>query len=152
MTLSTGTAAPEFELSDQHGNKVSLSSFKGKKNVVLLFIPFAFTGTCTGELCAMRDDLASFQNDNVELLALSCDSMYTQRIWAEKEGYNFPVLADFWPHGAVAQAYGIFDEARGCALRGTFVIDKEGIVRWSVVNGLGDARSNDDYKAALAAL
>ena len=152
MTLSIGTAAPEFELSDQHGNKVSLSSFKGKKNVVLLFIPFAFTGTCTGELCAMRDDLASFQNDNVELLALSCDSMFTQRIWAEKEGYNFPVLADFWPHGAVAQAYGIFDEARGCALRGTFVIDKEGIIRWSVVNGLGDARSNDDYKAALAAL
>jgi peroxiredoxin len=152
MTLSLGTAAPDFELSDQNGNKVSLSSFKGKKNVVLLFIPFAFTGTCTGELCAMRDDLSSFQNDNVELLALSCDSMFTQRIWAEKEGYNFPVLADFWPHGAVAQAYGIFDEARGCALRGTFIIDKEGIIRWSVVNGLGDARSNDDYKAALAAL
>jgi peroxiredoxin len=152
MTLSLGTAAPDFELSDQNGNKVSLSSFKGKKNVVLLFIPFAFTGTCTGELCAMRDDLSTFQNENVELLALSCDSMFTQRIWAEKEGYNFPVLADFWPHGAVAQAYGIFDEARGCALRGTFIIDKEGIIRWSVVNGLGDARSNDDYKAALAAL
>ena len=152
MTLSIGTAAPDFELSDQNGNKVSLSSFKGKKNVVLLFIPFAFTGTCTGELCAMRDDLSSFQNENVELLALSCDSMFTQRIWAEKEGYNFPVLADFGPHGAVATAYGIFDAERGCALRGTFVIDKEGIVRWSVVNGLGDARSNDDYKAALAAL
>jgi peroxiredoxin len=152
MTISIGNAAPDFELSDQHGNKVSLSSFKGKKNVVLLFIPFAFTGTCTGELCAMRDDLSAFQNENVELLVVSCDSMFTQRIWAEKEGYNFPVLADFWPHGAVAQAYGIFDEARGCALRGTFVIDKEGIVRWSVVNGLGDARSNDDYKAALAAL
>lgn len=152
MTLSLGTAAPDFELSDQNGNKVSLSSFKGKKNVVLLFIPFAFTGTCTGELCAMRDDLSTFQNENVELLALSCDSMYSQRIWAEKEGYNFPVLSDFWPHGAVAQAYGIFDDARGCALRGTFVIDKEGIIRWSVVNGLGDARSNHDYKAALAAL
>jgi peroxiredoxin len=152
MTISIGSVAPDFELSDQHGNKVSLSSFKGKKNVVLLFIPFAFTGTCTGELCAMRDDLSAFQNENVELLALSCDSMFTQRVWAEKEGYQFPVLADFWPHGAVAQAYGIFDEARGCALRGTFVIDKEGVVRWQVVNGLGDARSNDDYKAALAAL
>ena len=152
MTITIGSAAPDFELNDQNGNKVSLSSFKGKKNVVLLFIPFAFTGTCTGELCAMRDDLASFQNESVELLALSCDSMYSQRIWAEQEGYKFPVLSDFWPHGATAQAYGIFDEARGCALRGTFVIDKEGIVRWSVVNGLGDARSNDDYKAALAAL
>ena len=152
MTISIGSLAPDFELSDQHGNKVSLSSFKGKKNVVLLFIPFAFTGTCTGELCAMRDDLSAFQNENVELLAVSCDSMFTQRVWAEKEGYQFPVLADFWPHGAVAQAYGIFDEARGCALRGTFVIDKEGVIRWQVVNGLGDARSNDDYKAALAAL
>jgi peroxiredoxin len=152
MTISIGSVAPDFELSDQHGNKVSLSSFKGKKNVVLLFIPFAFTGTCTGELCAMRDDLSAFQNENVEILALSCDSMYTQRIWAEKEGYQFPVLSDFWPHGAVAQSYGIFDEARGCALRGTFIIDKEGVVRWQVVNGLGDARSNDDYKAALAAL
>ena len=152
MTSLIGTAAPEFELSDQHGNKVALSSFKGKKNVVVLFIPFAFTGTCTGELCAMRDELSSFQNENVELLAISCDSMFTQRVWAEKEGYQFPVLSDFYPHGAVAQAYGIFDDVRGCALRGTFVIDKEGIVRWQVVNGLGDARSNDDYKAALAAL
>ena len=152
MTLSLGTAAPDFELNDQHGNKVSLSSYKGKKNVVLLFIPFAFTGTCTGELCAMRDDLSSFQNDNVELLSVSCDSMFTQRVFAEKEGYEFPVLADFWPHGAVAQSYGIFDDVRGCSLRGTFVIDKEGIVRWQIVNGLGDARNLEDYKIALAAL
>lgn len=152
MTLSIGTAAPDFELKDQHGSAVSLSSFKGKKNVVLLFIPFAFTGTCTGELCEMRDDLSAFQNDEVELLALSCDSMYTQRVFAEQEGYKFSMLSDFWPHGAVATSYGIFDEAHGCALRGTFIIDKEGIIRWTVVNGLGDARSNDDYKAALAAL
>ncbi len=152
MTISIGSVAPDFELSDQHGNKVSLSSFKGKKNVVLLFIPFAFTGTCTGELCAMRDDLSAFQNENVELLAVSCDSMFTQRVWAEKEGYQFPVLADFWPHGAVAQAYGIFNADLGCALRGTFVIDKQGVIRWSVVNGLGDARNNGDYKSAIAAL
>lgn len=152
MTLSIGTAAPDFELKDQHGSAVSLSSFKGKKNVVLLFIPFAFTGTCTGELCAMRDDLSPFQNDEVELLAISCDSMYSQRVFAEQEGYKFSMLSDFWPHGAVATSYGIFDEALGCALRGTFIIDKEGIIRWTVVNGLGDARSNDDYKAALAAL
>lgn len=100
----------------------------------------------------MRDDLSVFQNDNVELLALSCDSMFTQRVFAEKEGYQFPVLSDFWPHGATAKAYGIFDEARGCAIRGTFVIDKEGVVRWQVINAIGDARSLDDYKAALAAL
>jgi len=152
MTITLGSAAPDFELSDQHGNKVSLASFKGKKNVVLLFYPFSFTGTCTGELCAMRDDLAAFQNDGVQVLAVSCDSMFTQRIFAEKEGYEFPVLADFWPHGAVAKSYGIFDDVRGCSLRGTFVIDKEGIVRWQVVNGLGDARNLEDYKSALAAL
>ena len=152
MTITLGSAAPDFELSDQHGNKVSLASFKGKKNVVLLFYPFSFTGTCTGELCAMRDDLAAFQNDGVQVLAVSCDSMFTQRIFAEKEGYEFPVLADFWPHGAVAQSYGIFDDVRGCSLRGTFVIDKNGIVRWQIVNGLGDARNLEDYKTALAAL
>ena len=152
MTISLGSPAPDFELSDQHGNKVSLASFKGKKSVVLLFYPFSFTGTCTGELCAMRDDLAPFQNEDVQVLAVSCDSMYTQRIFAEKEGYQFPVLADFWPHGAVSKSYGIFDDAHGCALRGTFVIDKEGIVRWQVVNGLGDARNLADYKSALAAL
>jgi mycoredoxin-dependent peroxiredoxin len=152
MTLSIGSAAPDFELSDQHGEKVSLSSFKGKKNVVVLFIPFAFTGTCTGELCALRDDLAPFQNDNVQLLAISCDSMFTQRIFAEQEGYKFPVLADFWPHGAAAKAYGIFNEELGCAMRGTFIIDKEGILRWQIVNGLGDARNIADYKAAISAL
>jgi peroxiredoxin len=152
MTLSIGSAAPDFELSDQHGEKVSLSSFKGKKNVVVLFIPFAFTGTCTGELCALRDDLAPFQNDNVQLLAISCDSMFTQRIFAEQEGYKFPVLADFWPHGAAAKAYGIFNEELGCAMRGTFIIDKEGIVRWQVINGLGDARNIADYKTAISAL
>ena len=150
--VANGEAAPDFELKDQTGAKVSLSSFKGKKNVVVLFIPFSFTGTCTGELCAIRDDLASFENDNVQVLAISCDSMHTQKIFAAQEGYTFPVLSDFWPHGAAAKAYGIFNEDIGCAMRGTVIIDKEGIVRWSVVNGLGDARNNGDYKAAIAAL
>ncbi len=152
MTLSIGSVAPDFELSDQHGNKVSLSSFKGNKSVVLLFYPFSFTGICTGELCAMRDDLSAFQNDGVELIAISCDSMFTQRVFAEKESYNFPVLSDFWPHGATAKAYGIFDEARGCAIRGTFIINKDGVIAWQVINAIGDARNLDDYKAALAAL
>ena len=150
--LSVGSIAPDFELNDQHGAKVSLSSFKGSKNVVVLFIPFAFTGTCTGELCAIRDDLSAFQNDDVQVLSISCDSQFTQKMFAEKEGYKFPVLADFWPHGAVAKAYQIFNEDRGCAMRGTFIIDKSGVIRWAVVNGLGDARNNGDYKAAIAAL
>jgi peroxiredoxin len=150
--LSVGATAPDFELKNQYGELVKLSSFKGEKSVVLLFIPFAFTGTCTGELCAIRDDLAAFQNDSVQVLAVSCDSPFTQKMFAEQEGYKFPVLADFWPHGAAAKAYGIFNEDLGCAMRGTFIIDKEGTVRWSVVNGLGDARNNGDYKTAIAAL
>lgn len=150
--ISVGEVAPDFELKDQHGAKVKLSSFKGEKNVVVLFIPFSFTGTCTGELCAIRDDLGAFQNDDVQVISISCDSPFTQKIFAEQEGYKFPVLSDFWPHGAVAQAYGIFNADLGCALRGTFIIDKQGVIRWSVVNGLGDARNNGDYKSAIAAL
>jgi peroxiredoxin len=152
MTIAIGQVAPDFELKDQTGSKVSLSSFKGKKSVVLVFIPFSFTGTCTGELCAIRDDISAFENDSVQVLAISCDSMHSQKIFAAQEGYKFPVLSDFWPHGAAATAYGVFNEDIGCAMRGTFIIDKAGIVRWSVVQGLGDARNNGDYKTAIAAL
>jgi len=152
MSLSIGSPAPQFSLTNQHGENISLADYKGKKNVVVLFYPFAFSGICTGELCGLRDDLAAFQNENVELIAISCDPMYAQKAFAEKEGYKFPVLADFWPHGAAAKAYGVFNEERGCAIRGTFIIDKEGILRWQVVNGLGDARNIVDYKAALASI
>ena len=152
MALQIGSSAPEFELMDQHGVPTSLASFKGKKSVVVLFYPFAFSGICTGELCGLRDDLSAFQNEDIQLVAISCDPMYAQKAFAEKEGYEFPVLADFWPHGAAAKAYGVFDEDRGCAIRGTFIIDKQGVLRWQVLNGLGDARNLVDYKAALAAL
>jgi peroxiredoxin len=137
---------------DQHGSPVTLSSFKGKKNVVILFYPFAFSGICTGELCSLRDDLSVFQNDDVQLLAISCDPMYAQRAFAEQESYKFPVLADFWPHGQAAKAYGVFDDVRGCATRGTFIVDKNGNLAWQIVNGLGDARNIDEYKSALASL
>jgi peroxiredoxin len=152
MTLTIGQAAPDFDVLNQHGEKVSLTSFKGEKNIVLLFYPFSFSGICTGELCALRDDLSAFANENVQLLVISCDPMYAQRAYADQEKYSFPVLTDFWPHGAVSKAYGVFDEARGCAVRGTFIIDKAGILRWQVVNGLGDARNLEDYKAAIATL
>ena len=152
MALQIGSPAPDFELKDQHGVPTSLASFKGKKSVVVLFYPFAFSGICTGELCGLRDDLSAFQNEDVQLLAISCDAMYAQKAFAEKEGYEFPVLADFWPHGAAAKAYGVFNEDRGCAIRGTFIIDKQGVLRWQVVNGLGYARNLVDYKTALAAL
>jgi peroxiredoxin len=152
MTLTIGTSAPDFTLMDQHGSPVTLSSFRGEKNVVILFYPFAFSGICTGELCALRDDLAAFQNDDVQLIAISCDPMYAQRAFAEQEGYKFPVLADFWPHGGAAKAYGVFNEERGCAVRGTFIVDKAGNLAWQIVNGLGDARNVVEYKNALASL
>lgn len=152
MSLVIGDHAPDFELSDQHGVKVSLSSFREKQNVVVLFYPFSFTGTCTGELCEIRDDLNSFQNENVQLLAISCDSIFTQRAFSEAQKYTFPVLSDFWPHGAVSKSYGVFKEDRGCAIRGTFIIDKSGILCWQIVNPMGDARSASEYKAAIAAL
>ena len=152
MALAIGSAAPDFELVNQYGEKISLSSFKGKKNVVVLFYPFAFSGICTGELCALRDDLSSFQNDNVELVAISCDPMYSNKVFAEQEGYKFQVLSDFWPHGAVAKSYGVFEESRGCAVRGTFIVGKDGNLKWQVVNSLGEARNVAAYKEALAAL
>ena len=95
MALEVGSVAPDFKLKNQHGEEIALSSFRSKKNVVVLFYPFAFSGICTGELCGLRDDLASFQNDSVELLAISADPMYSQKAFAEKEGYKFSLLSDF---------------------------------------------------------
>lgn len=151
MAIEAGTKAPDFELKDNHGRTVKLSDFRGEKNVVLLFYPFAFTGVCTGELCALRDELPAFENDDTQLLAVSNDSIHTLRVFAEQEGLEYPLVSDFWPHGAVSRAYGVFDEDKGCAVRGTFIIDKEGVVRWTVVNGLPDARDLNDYVKALDA-
>jgi peroxiredoxin len=150
--VAVGDAAPDFTLKDQHGQEVSLSDFRGVKNVVVMFYPLAFTGVCQGELCSIRDDLASFQNDSVQVLAISVDSVFSHKEWAAQQGYEFPLLADFWPHGAVAQAYGVFVEQAGLAKRGTFVVDKVGVLRWSVVNAIPDARNQGDYLEALAAL
>jgi peroxiredoxin len=152
MALAIESMAPDFELVNQHGQKVSLSSYQGKKNVVVIFYPFAFSGICTGELCALRDDLSAFQNDKVELISISCDPMYANKVFAEQEGYKFQVLSDFWPHGDIAKAYGVFDENRGCATRGSFIIGTDGKIKWMVVNGLGEARNIAEYKAALSAL
>jgi peroxiredoxin len=146
-----GDLAPDFELRSQHGEPTRLSDFRGQKSVIVLFYPFAFSGICTGELCEIRDDLTSFQNDAVQVLAVSCDSMQTLRAFAGAQAYEFPLLSDFWPHGAVARAYGIFNEKVGVATRASFLVDPDGVVRWSVVNGLGQARDLAGYHEALAA-
>ena len=152
MAVEIGEQAPDFELADQHGTPVKLSDFRGSKNVVLVFYPLAFSPVCSGELCAMREDFPEVNRDDVELLTVSVDHMFAHRAWAEQENFQFGLLADFWPHGAVAREYGVFDEDRGVALRGTFVIDKAGIVRWKVVNPIPQARDIADYQKALAAL
>jgi peroxiredoxin len=152
MAVEIGTEAPDFELPDQHGTPVKLSSFRGAKNVVLVFYPLAFSPVCSGELCALREDFPEVSSLDVALLTVSVDSMFTHRAWADAEHFQFSLLADFWPHGAVATEYGVFDEAKGLATRGTFVIDKKGIVRWSVVNPIPQARDIADYQKALAGL
>ena len=152
MPVEVGQLAPDFTLSDQNGVDVTLSSFRGDKSVLIVFYPFAFTGTCTGELTAVNEHVASFETPERTVLIVSCDTKYAQRVFAENEDYQFRLLSDFWPHGKVAQDYGVFLESRGCALRATFLVDREGIVRWSVVQGLGEARDVDAYEAAFAAL
>ena len=149
--VEVGDVAPDFELVGTDRELVRLSSLRGRR-VTLVFIPWAFTRTCQGELCALRDELADFDADGTQLLVVTCDARPSLARWAEEQGYAFPLLSDHWPHGAVARAYGVFDERVGVALRGTFVIDAEGVVRWKIVNGIGEARSTDAYRAALAAI
>ncbi|PRY63764.1 peroxiredoxin (alkyl hydroperoxide reductase subunit C) [Knoellia remsis] len=148
--LAVGERAPEFTLRDQNGADVSLADFRGDKSVLLVFYPWAFSGICTGELTEIRDDLGAFVSDDVQVLTISCDAMFSLRAYADREGYFFPLLSDFWPHGEVARAYGVFDEQAGVALRGTFLVDPEGIVRWSLVTGIGERRDFSGYHAALA--
>lgn len=136
-------------MADQHGRQVSLSDFRGQRVVVLLFYPYAFTGTCTGELRAIQDTLPTFQNDDVQVLGVSCDSMFALRVFADQQRLDYPLLSDFWPHGEVAHAYGVFDEERGAAVRGTFVIDRGGVLRWQVVNAIPDARDTAEYERVL---
>ncbi|MEU6521379.1 peroxiredoxin [Streptomyces sp. NPDC046924] len=152
MAIQVGDKAPDFELKDNHGAPVRLSDHLGQRNVVLVFYPFAFTGVCTGELRELRDNLSLLADRDTRLLAVSNDSIHTLRVFAEQEGLEYPLLSDFWPHGEVSRAYGVFDEGKGCAVRGTFVIDREGIVRWTVVNALPDARDLNEYVEALDAL
>jgi peroxiredoxin len=152
MALEAGTQAPDFTLKDANREDVTLSSFRGEKNVLLVFYPFAFSGICTGELCQVRDELAEYQNDDVQVIGVSVDTPFSLKAWAEKEGYTFPLLSDFWPHGATAQAYDVFNDKAGMALRGTFLIDKQGVIRFAEANQPGEPRDQDAWKRALKAL
>jgi peroxiredoxin len=152
MPLPVGTPAPGFALKDQNNQVVSLADFHGRKAVLLVFYPFTFTGTCQGELTAIQDSLPDFQNEAVQVLAVSVDSVYSHKVWAVEEKFDFPLLADFWPHGAVAQAYEVFNQAGGMAHRGTFLIDRDGVIRFAEEVGPGESRDQKTWRAALAAL
>ncbi len=149
MSLVVGQQAPDFKLKNSDGEEVTLSDFRGKK-VVLVFFPFAFTGICTAELCAIRDNADDFKDEDTVILSVSCDSAPTLKNFKEQEQFNHILLSDFWPHGEVSRTYGVFLEERGMATRGTFVIDREGVIQWLVINEPGAARSTADYRDALA--
>ncbi|HPG76613.1 MAG TPA: peroxiredoxin [Rhodoglobus sp.] len=149
MALINDITAPDFELPNQFGEHIRLSEFRGKKPVALVFFPLAFSSTCTSELCELRDNLSLFKDSGVELIGISVDSKASLRAWAEAEGYDFTLLADFWPHGDVAKEYGVFIEEKGFANRATFLIDIDGVIRASFITAPGQARSLDEYTAAL---
>jgi peroxiredoxin len=149
--LAIGGPAPDFTLRDQFGQDVTLSSYAGSKAVLLLFYPAAFSGVCTGEMAAIRDRLDEFMTFDTEVLALSTDPVYSLRTFADQDGLNFPLLSDFWPHGAVARAYDVFDEKRGTARRSSYVVDTDGSVRWSVHNANPDGRDLGEHLRQLRA-
>lgn len=149
MSVQIGQEAPDFELKDQTGQPVRLSDYRGKKAVVVVFYPLSFTGVCESEMCGIRDSIDAFRNDEVETLAISVDSPPTHQRWANEQGFDFPLLSDFWPHGEVAQTYGVFDDQRGVARRGTFIIDRDGKVVYTDDNAIPDARDQEAWKAAL---
>jgi peroxiredoxin len=149
MALEIGSLAPDFELPDQFGEHVRLSDFRGQRSVALVFFPLAFSSNCTTELCDLRDNIAMFADHRVELIGISVDSKATLRGFAELNGYDFTLLADFWPHGAVSKEYGVFLEKKGFATRATFVIDADGRIRASIITEPGIARDVAEYRAAL---
>jgi len=151
MGLAIGTAAPDFSLVDQHGAPFVLSDLRGKKSILLAFYPFAFSGVCTGELTGFRDNLGDFETETTTIAAISCDPIFSIRVMADRDALFFPLLSDFWPHGEVASAYGVFDEARGSANRSSYVVDRNGLITFALHNEPGDARDLELQAAALAA-
>jgi peroxiredoxin len=152
MSVEVGSTAPDFTLPDSGRAPFTLSSYRGQKAVLVVFYPFAFSGICTAELCVLRDDLASFQNEQVQVVAVSTDPAPALKAWADAQGYDFPLLSDFWPHGEVARAYGVFHEQGGMAVRGTFLVGIDGVVSFAEVNGPGEARDQASWKRAVQAL
>ncbi|MCP4964476.1 MAG: redoxin domain-containing protein [bacterium] len=150
--MTIGSPAPAFELYDQNREVVSLESLKGSK-ALLVFIPFPFTGICDSETCAIRDHLSKLNDMDAKVVIITVHAVPVTIKWAAENGFEFPVLSDYWPHGEVAKAYGAFNEKMGAANRYSFVLDAKGVVR-EVINtdALGIHREFDSYTEALAKL
>jgi peroxiredoxin len=147
VSLELDQPAPAFAARNQHGELLTSHSLRGAP-AVIIFYPWAFSSICRSELAAVRDDHGQFAALEARVLAISCDAMYALRAYADAEGIGFDLLSDHWPHGAIAEAYGVFDEQAGCARRGTFVLDAAGVIRWQQVNQINEPR---DLAAVLAA-
>jgi mycoredoxin-dependent peroxiredoxin len=148
--IETGSEAPDFDLEVDASHRVRLSDFRGRRNVLLVFHPFAFTPVCEEEALDLQENLPSFESADTDVLLVSCDSSAARRAWKEKLGLTYTVASDFWPHGAVAKAYGVFDAERGAPVRGTFLIDRQGIVVWTLVNDR-DTRRDELVSGPLGA-
>lgn len=152
MTLDIGQEAPDFELRATTGDLVKLSDFRGSKNVMLVFYPFAFSRVCTSEFCGLRDTNPDIESDEVAVFGISCDSLFTLRAWKKAENYPNEFLADYWPHGQVSRDYGVFVDAIGAPSRGTFLIDKQGVLAWMEAGEYGTPRDQGGWRKALADL
>ena len=137
MAIATGDRAPEFDLEETSERRIRLSDYLGRSNVLLVFHPFAFTTVCEEEAHDLQENLASFRDANTEVIFVSCDSSATRQAWKRSLGAEYPFASDFWSHGAAAKAYGVFNEANGAPVRGTFLIDSDGDVIWSLVQESG---------------
>ncbi len=150
VPLGIGATAPDFELRDQNNQRVSLSRLRSEgRKVLIVFFPLAFTGTCQGELGFIRDNLPRFANDEVTTVAVSVGPPPTHKVWSAAQGFLFPILSDFWPHGAIASDYGVFNPDRGYADRGTFLIGADGRIVFADVVGPGEARTEELWDKAL---
>lgn len=152
MALENDTLAPDFELQNQFGEPITLSDYRDLRPVTLVFVPMAFSNTCTSEVCSLRDNFESFKQHDNELLVVSVDTKFTLRAWAEADNLDFNLLSDFWPHGEVAKQYGVFLKDRGVANRATFWINKDGTIKDSYITSISEAREFEPYEHAMDAL
>jgi len=151
-TLKVGDVAPDFTLKTAEREEWQLSTFRGKKNVVLAFVPFAFSSVCSTQLPSYETNLGRFKDVDTEVVSISQDSTHTLDAWSQSMHTTFPLLSDYYPQGHVVDLYGVRHPI-GAAERALFVIDKEGIICYiEVMHALGETPDNEDLFAVLGKL